>query len=303
MKRWWLGWRRRGDALTPGVDPGVSFSWPRDTDLTREQIEIAMRESAASPSQPDAGPLPVETTASVAPRPQEWRPEVVEALAERAHIAWSGWARWMIAQWSPEAVARWERQIATPYADLSETEKMSDRVEARIYLEVINQALESLPRPQSNAADWIERAQPGSTPVLGGIVGTQDADGSSVVFNDDVLMYGHGETPGAAMRDYAESREKMPAIEYGGWPTMPMRSLSNDNYDRVWIAQGDHIEAMGVGDTPQEAAIEYARAVADLLRPTGGPDALDSKTAIRAQLAACRGECGDGPPTWEEWAR
>ena len=54
---------------------------------------------------------------------------------------------------------------------------------------------------------------------------------------------------------------------FGDGPTMPMRSLSNDNYDRVWIAQGDHVEAMGVGDTPQEAAIEYARAVADLLRP------------------------------------
>jgi hypothetical protein len=94
-----------------------------------------------------------------------------------------------------------------------------------------------------------------------------------------------------------------PTPVLGDGPTMPMRSLSNDNYDQVWIAEGDDVRAMGVGDTPQEAAIEYARAVADLLRPTGGPDALDSKTAIRAQLAACRGECGDGPPTWEEWAR
>ena len=93
------------------------------------------------------------------------------------------------------------------------------------------------------------------------------------------------------------------ASVFGDGPTMPMRSLSNDNYDQVWIAEGDDVRAMGVGDTPQEAAIEYARAVADLLRPTGGPDAMDSKTAIRAQLAACRGECGDGPPTWEEWAR
>jgi len=58
-----------------------------------------------------------------------------------------------------------------------------------------------------------------------------------------------------------------PTPVFGDGPTMPMRSLSNDNYDRVWIAQGDHVEAMGVGDTPQEAAIEYARAVADLLRP------------------------------------
>ena len=94
-----------------------------------------------------------------------------------------------------------------------------------------------------------------------------------------------------------------PTPVLGPAPSMPMRELSNDNYDRVWIAQGDHVEAMGVGDTPQEAAIEYARAVADLLRPTSGPDAFDGKAAIRAQLAACRGECGDGPPTWEEWAR
>jgi hypothetical protein len=32
-------------------------------------------------------------------------------------------------------------------------------------------------------------------------------------------------------------------------------------------------------------------------------DALDGKAAIRRQLAACRGDAGDGPPTWEEWAR
>ena len=156
---------------------GVSFIWPRDTDLTREQIEVAVGDRAAAAPSPTPGAgRTVETTAHDAPRPQLWR---------------------------------------------------------------------------VTSGEWRE----GPTPVFG--------DG----------------------------------------PSMPMRSLSNDNYDRVWIAQGDHIEAMGVGDTPQEAAIEYARAVADLLRPTGGPDALDSKTAIRAQLAACRGECGDGPPTWEEWAR
>ena len=169
-RAWWQRWTRRGDALTPGVDPGVSFEWPHDTDLTSEQVAIAVGDRAAAAPSPtlDAGRT-VETTILNAPRLNDW--------------------------------------------------------------------------------------QDGPTPVLG------------------------------------------PA------PSMPMRELSNDNYDRVWIAQGDHVEAMGVGDTPQEAAIEYARAVADLLRPTSGPDAFDGKAAIRAQLAACRGECGDGPPTWEEWAR
>ena len=89
---------------------------------------------------------------------------------------------------------------------------------------------------------------------------------------------------------------------------MPMRSLSNDNHDRVWIAQGDDVLAIGVGDTPQEAAIEYARAVADLLRPTSGPDAFDGKAAIREQQAhAERGDAGDGhpsePPDYEVWSR
>lgn len=63
--------------------------------------------------------------------------DFVERLAEQAHRSWSGWARYMIDHWSPESVARWERQIATPYADLTEQEKQSDRVEARAYLHVI----------------------------------------------------------------------------------------------------------------------------------------------------------------------
>ena len=97
-----------------------------------------------------------------------------------------------------------------------------------------------------------------------------------------------------------------PTPVLGPAPSMPMRELSNDNYDRVWIAQGDHVEAMGIGDTPQEAAIEYARAVADLLRPSGGPDAFDRKTVIQGREPGERGDAGDGhepPPDYEVWAR
>ena len=192
-RKWWEWWTRRGDALTPVGDPGVSFSWPRDTDLTREQIEIAMRDAVAAPStQPDAGTLPVETTASDAPRP--------------------------------------------PTIQTGGKVSISTETDTGVAM---------------TAADWIERALPGNTPVLGGIVGTRDADGSTVVWSDGPAMYGHAETPGAAMRDYAECMVDVRVIQrrYG--------------------------------------------------------DAFDRKPAIRRQLAACRGDCGDGPCgcDYEEWSR
>ena len=63
-----------------------------------------------------------------------------EALAEYAHNAWAGWMIYLfiestinpdgtvtIPKW---AVDRWTRQAATPYIDLPEKEKESDRKEA-----------------------------------------------------------------------------------------------------------------------------------------------------------------------------
>lgn len=71
---------------------------------------------------------------------------VREKLAEYAHTAWSGWMVYLfekcegggtvdgvepipvvIPGW---AVERWQRQMNTPYADLPENEKESDRAEA-----------------------------------------------------------------------------------------------------------------------------------------------------------------------------
>jgi hypothetical protein len=64
-----------------------------------------------------------------------------EALAEYAHEAWSGWMKYMFSKTMREsitggeiipawAVERWQRQLSTPYADLPEEEKESDRAEA-----------------------------------------------------------------------------------------------------------------------------------------------------------------------------
>lgn len=76
----------------------------------------------------------------------------VEALAEYAHEAWTGWMEHLfskceflphvdgqdiciIPRW---AVKRWQRQVATPYKELSEIEKESDRREAKEMLKRIS---------------------------------------------------------------------------------------------------------------------------------------------------------------------
>lgn len=71
-----------------------------------------------------------------------------ELLAAYSHdAAWSGWMRYMIGKgtlnddgtWTMPAwaVERWMRQMNTPYAELSEQEKNSDREEADNMLAII----------------------------------------------------------------------------------------------------------------------------------------------------------------------
>lgn len=66
--------------------------------------------------------------------------ELREQLAALAHAQWSGWMVYLFGlsrsngdgtiTIPAELVARWQGQIATPYQELSEREKDSDRVEA-----------------------------------------------------------------------------------------------------------------------------------------------------------------------------
>lgn len=71
---------------------------------------------------------------------------LTESLANYAHEAWSGWMRYLfeksthnddgtitIPAW---AVERWQRQMNTPYVDLPESEKDSDRAEAEKMLAI-----------------------------------------------------------------------------------------------------------------------------------------------------------------------
>jgi len=79
--------------------------------------------------------------------------ELREAFASLAHEQWSGWMEYLFSKSTKNedgtvtlpawAVERWERQVATPYADLSEKEQDSDRTEADKFIEVLK-GMESL---------------------------------------------------------------------------------------------------------------------------------------------------------------
>ncbi len=75
---------------------------------------------------------------------------MVENLAEYAHGSWSGWMEYLFSKCEPsfdsngydaliipnEFLERWARQMNTPYGNLPENEKESDRKEARKILEI-----------------------------------------------------------------------------------------------------------------------------------------------------------------------
>lgn len=50
-----------------------------------------------------------------------------EQLAALEHEQWAHWTRYMLDNLTPENMARWRQQVETPYGELSEAEKESDR--------------------------------------------------------------------------------------------------------------------------------------------------------------------------------
>ena len=74
--------------------------------------------------------------------------ELIEKLADLEHDRWSRWQQYLHSQCTKnkdgsltipkEKVDRWERQIATPYSELSEKEKDSDREEAMKTMELLD---------------------------------------------------------------------------------------------------------------------------------------------------------------------
>lgn len=93
-------------------------------------------------------------------RKSEWEKEFVEKGADIEHDRWARWQKYMFSKMVEEErfeegshfktgnyilpkefVDRWFRQIDTPYSELSESEKESDRKETRNYLPLVSQLL------------------------------------------------------------------------------------------------------------------------------------------------------------------
>lgn len=50
-----------------------------------------------------------------------------EKLAELEHEQWATWTKYFLDNLTDENMARWKKQIETPYSELTEKEKESDR--------------------------------------------------------------------------------------------------------------------------------------------------------------------------------
>ena len=82
---------------------------------------------------------------------KEWEDIFIEAGADLEHDRWAGWQKYLHSLCKKnddgsltipkQRVEHWERQIATPYLELSEKEKEYDRIEVRKYLPLIRQTI------------------------------------------------------------------------------------------------------------------------------------------------------------------
>jgi hypothetical protein len=64
--------------------------------------------------------------------------EEKEKLAALEHEQWSHWTGYMLNNLTPENIERWKKQILTPYSELSEREKISDRDWAEKVLQILS---------------------------------------------------------------------------------------------------------------------------------------------------------------------
>lgn len=73
--------------------------------------------------------------------------ELIEQLADKEHASWARWMNYLFSKCEindlgqavipAPLVERWHRQLATPYSDLTEQEKQSDRDEVAHIVPII----------------------------------------------------------------------------------------------------------------------------------------------------------------------
>ena len=80
-------------------------------------------------------PTPTPTVPGLAATPA--LDAMIERLAALKHEQWAHWTKHMLANLTPENIARWERLAATPYAELTEAEKDKDREWAEKVLDLL----------------------------------------------------------------------------------------------------------------------------------------------------------------------
>lgn len=95
---------------------------------------------------------------------------LLEELSAIEHSRWAHWQQYMHSQCEqrsdgallipPDLAARWDSQIRTSYAELSESEKESDREQVRRYLPVIAAALDVARRGGGLDGDVDDTADP-----------------------------------------------------------------------------------------------------------------------------------------------
>jgi small nuclear ribonucleoprotein (snRNP)-like protein len=88
-------------------------------------------------------PAKLEGEQGVGPSLQEACPGLranldIEKLAALEHEQWAHWTRYLITHFDKDNVWRWLQQCATPYEELSEKEKESDREWAKKVIDLLN---------------------------------------------------------------------------------------------------------------------------------------------------------------------
>ncbi len=96
----------------------------------------------------------------------EQKDVLIEQLADKEHASWARWMAYQFSRCEPlpdgslvlpfPLVEHWQRQVETPYEQLTEREKQSDRDEVAHILPIIEQRAEALEKLLRDALLYIK---------------------------------------------------------------------------------------------------------------------------------------------------